>query len=372
MNDIELLSATIQSLYDAAVDPARWTDALQKTTAFVQGTAANLFWQDAATSEATTFHSWNCSPEYEQLYFDKYASLNPYFPALAFVEIGKPVSGADLIPHEEFRQTRFYKEWVQPQGLIDVIGVNLERTAATTAFFAIRRSEEDGIIDEEARRRCALIVPHVRRAVSIGKVVQKAKSTESMLKAALERVAAAVIFVGADGRIVFANDAAEDMLKARQVLISRHGFAGAVDPNADKLLREAFALAARGDAAIGAKGIDIPLIDGEGRDYVANVLPMDSGSRRVPDTGTAVAALFVKSITLATQTPLETAARRYRLTPSELRVLAAVLEAGRIADIADRLGISKATVKTHLNHLMAKTGARRQTDLIRLVIGGSP
>ncbi len=372
MSEIEALSSAIESLYDASVNSSRWSDALQKTTEFVQGAGANLFWQDAATGQATAFHAWNCNPEYETLYREKYASLNPYFPALAFVEIGKAVAGADLIPHEEFRQTRFFKEWVQPQGLIDVIGVNLERTAATTAFFSIRRSEENGIIDDEARRRFALVAPHVRRAVAIGKVVQTAKSTEGMLKVALERVSAAVVFVSADGRMVFANQAAEEMLKARRVLIVRRGVVGAVDAGADRHLREALAAASRGDSVLGLKGIDIPLTDAEGHDYVANVLSINSEGRRVLDAGTAVAALFVRRITLASQTPLEATARRYSLTPSELRVLAAVLEAGRITDIADRLGVSKSTVKTHLNHLLAKTGARRQTDLIRLVVGGKP
>jgi DNA-binding CsgD family transcriptional regulator len=191
-----------------------------------------------------------------------------------------------------------------------------------------------------------------------------------MLKVALESVPAAVFFVAADGKIVSANEAATEMLRSKQGLTVRRGALGAIDPCADKLLREALAAAARGDSALGLKGIDIPLTDAHGNDYLANVLSIVSEGRRVADAGMAVAVLFVRRITLASQTPLEAAARRYGLTPSELRVLAAVLEAGSIADIAERLGISKATVKTHLNHLMAKTGAQRQTDLMRLFLGG--
>ncbi len=369
MSEIENLSSAIETLYDAAVDPGRWIDALQKTGEFVEGTSATLFWQDAATRHAAIFHAWNCDPHYERLYCEKYGSLNPYFPALAFVEVGKPVAGADLIPHEEFRQTRFYNEWVKPQGLIDVIGVNLERTATATAFFVIRRSEENGVIDDGARRRFELIAPHVRRAASVGKVVQKGQTAEWMLKEAIERVDAAVVFVAAGGNIVSANTAAEDMLKAGTILVARHGVVRIVNSAADRLLREALAVTAQGGLTLGGKGIDVPITDPNGCDYVANVLPITSAARRIADAGTALAALFVRRITHASQSPLEAAARRYHLTPSELRVLASVLEAGRISDIADRLGISKATVKTHLNHLMAKTGARRQTDLIQLVVG---
>jgi DNA-binding CsgD family transcriptional regulator len=190
-----------------------------------------------------------------------------------------------------------------------------------------------------------------------------------MLKTALELVSAAVVFVTAEGRVAFANKTAEEMIKSKEVLAARHGVLGAIDAGADRQLRDALAAAARGDTAIGLKGIDIPLTDSTGRDYLASVLPMASETRRVTGGGPAVAALFVRRITPASQSPLELAARRYQLTPSELRVLAAVLEAGRINEIADRLGVSKSTVKTHLNRLLAKTGARRQTDLIRLVVG---
>ncbi len=281
------------------------------------------------------------------------------------------MSGGDLIPHDEFRQTRFFDEWIKPQGLIDVIGVNLERTATTTAFFAIRRSVENGIVDDRARRRFELLAPHLRRAASIGKVVQTGQTTERMLKAAIERVDAAVIFVAAEGRIVSANKAGEDMLKAKAVLAARRGIVRVVEPDADRQLRGALTAAALGDNALGGNGIDVPITGQDGCDYVANVLPIASDARRVADADTALAALFVRRITHASLSPLEAAARRYRLTPSELRVLASVLEAGRVSDIANRLGISKATVKTHLNHLMAKTGARRQTDLIRLIVGGA-
>ena len=59
----------------------------------------------------------------------------------------------------------------------------------------------------------------------------------------------------------------------------------------------------------------------------------------------------------------------YGVTPSELRVLRAVVEeVGGLKAIAESLGISQATVKTHLHHLFQKTGTRRQADLVKLVM----
>jgi len=59
----------------------------------------------------------------------------------------------------------------------------------------------------------------------------------------------------------------------------------------------------------------------------------------------------------------------FRLTPSELRVLMAIVELGGVPDIAAKLGIAETTVKTHLGRLFDKTGAGRQADLVKIAAG---
>jgi hypothetical protein len=76
-----------------------------------------------------------------------------------------------VIAYDEFVRTRIYKEWAQPQGLVDCAFAVLEKSATGIAFFALFRHERHGLIDENARRRIRLLAPHLRRAVLIGKVI---------------------------------------------------------------------------------------------------------------------------------------------------------------------------------------------------------
>jgi DNA-binding CsgD family transcriptional regulator len=88
------------------------------------------------------------------------------------------------------------------------------------------------------------------------------------------------------------------------------------------------------------------------------------------DTGNtyrAAAALFVHKAALDAPAPPEVIAKTYKLTPTELRVLLAIVEVGGVAEVAEALGISDNTVKTHLKRLYAKTGASRQADLVKLL-----
>jgi DNA-binding NarL/FixJ family response regulator len=52
------------------------------------------------------------------------------------------------------------------------------------------------------------------------------------------------------------------------------------------------------------------------------------------------------------------------LTPRELEVLVEIAAGRSNGEIAGRLFVSEATVKTHVNHLLAKTGARDRAQLV--------
>ena len=88
-------------------------------------------------------------------------------------------------------------------------------------------------------------------------------------------------------------------------------------------------------------------------------------------TYAAVAALFVHPAGLTSPSPPELIAKTYRLTPTELRVLLAIVEIGGVPEVAEALGIADSTVKTHLGRLYEKTGTHRQADLVKLVAGFS-
>ncbi len=127
-----------------------------------------------------------------------------------------------------------------------------------------------------------------------------------------------------------------------------------------------------GDAALGIKGIALPMSAHDGERYVAHVLPLTSGARRNAGLAySAVAALFIRKAALENPAPSEVIGEMYKLTPTELRVLLAIVDIGGVPEVAAALGVAVTTVKTHLSRLFAKTGTGRQADLVKLVAGFS-
>ena len=63
--------------------------------------------------------------------------------------------------------------------------------------------------------------------------------------------------------------------------------------------------------------------------------------------------------------------RLFSLTSAEARVLALLVDDCRPLEIASALAISVTTVRSHLTALFAKTGTRRQTELVALALSAA-
>jgi DNA-binding CsgD family transcriptional regulator len=64
---------------------------------------------------------------------------------------------------------------------------------------------------------------------------------------------------------------------------------------------------------------------------------------------------------------LDEAAQRFGLTPAEARLLDILCTGVSVPQAAMRLGVARTTARTHLQRIFDKSGARRQSDLQRLV-----
>jgi DNA-binding CsgD family transcriptional regulator len=121
---------------------------------------------------------------------------------------------------------------------------------------------------------------------------------------------------------------------------------------------------------LGRRGVAVPLRAHDNERYVAHVLPLTSGARRKAGISYgAVAAIFVRKAALDLPSPPVVIAQEFKLTAAELRVLFSIIDAGGASEVAEVLGISEATVRTHLHRLFEKTGTVRQADLVKLVAG---
>jgi DNA-binding CsgD family transcriptional regulator/PAS domain-containing protein len=371
MNDSKRLPTLIGDIYDAVIDPAQRNDVLDKIANFTGGHSGGLLSKHSLSKSEVLYCYVGADPNSLQVYSESYPKLDPTADSPCF-GVEQVVSATDLVPYEEFRRGRFYREWARPHGWVDVASAVIEKSATSCTFLSVVRHEANGLVDDEMRRRMALLIPHVRRALLIGKTIHRKQTEAVCFSDVLDGLSAGMILVDANGRIVHTNNAGNAILDAGDFLRSVCGRLVASDLAINAALREILVAANAGDAALGVKGIALPLTAHDGERHVAHVLPLTSGARREAGLAyNAVAALFIRKASLEPFSPPEVIGEMYKLTPSELRVLLAIVDIGGVPEVAAALGVAVTTVKTHLSRLFEKTGVARQADLVKLVAGFS-
>jgi DNA-binding CsgD family transcriptional regulator/PAS domain-containing protein len=370
-NENEILAGLIGGIYDAVLDPAAWDDVLPEIASFVGGQACGFLSKDTTNDFLNVEHHAGVSPDYIRAYAENFSRSDPLILAANY-GIEQIVTLAELVPFDEYRESRFYREWAQPQGWLDVANAVLDRSPASCTIFSVVRDQGSGMVDAELRRRMAMIIPHARRAALVRNSIDREQTEIAAFAATLDGLSAGLFLVDAAGRIVHANAAGRGILSGEDFLRSAGGRLMARDAQTQQALRDVFAVAEHGSSGVGKEGIALPLTAQDGTRHVAHVLPLSQDIRRRAGLGSkATAAVFVRRAALAGAFPAGALGQAFKLTPAELRVLLAIVDVGGVPDVAAALGVAESTVKTHLSRLFEKTGASRQADLVKLVAGYS-
>jgi DNA-binding CsgD family transcriptional regulator/PAS domain-containing protein len=302
-----------------------------------------------------------------ELYERKYGALNPLQHATLGQEVGEVrcISEYGLIG--AFEGDPMYEEWVKPQGIFDIAELLVDRTIGFAGTLSFTRVEAEGVFTPEALERIRLIFPHVRRSLLISRVLKMHRRGERELASVIEGLAAGVLLLSEDGEVLRRNAATVEILSAR-ALVSEAGrpvkFNTTSGPRA---LAEA--LDAAGAWPVIGQGVSIPLVDAEGVSYLAHVLALNPAAQTDLDLQAARFAVFVSPSQPDLNAALKTLSETYGLTAAESRVALALVEIGSTPRIAEALGVSVATVRSHQRQLFAKTGARRQTEVVNLLRG---
>ena len=356
------LSRLIESIYDCAIDPALWPNTLEEIAAALNSPAGTLTVSDFMTGTERALVYVGISEHYQALYREQYHICDLFGHSLLLRSVDEPSTSEELVAEEELLQSRIYREWAAPQGFRYVLLTALIKSQARLAYIGLTRGTKEGPYDAEEQARMALLAPHVRRAITIADLIEHKSLERDDLADTLDALTTAVLVLGADGRLVYSNAAGDAALARADVLLSRNGVVEPWDRGSWPAFRVMTAAAAGGTVTLARRS---------GGSAVVSALPLCSGRRRGTAPRRARVALFVQDNPCGPHA-IEVVGRAYGLTGAELRVLLGLADGATPADIAQRYGIAPSTVRTHLKSLFAKTGAKRQKDLVKLLFTAPP
>jgi DNA-binding CsgD family transcriptional regulator len=369
MSDLNRVPSLIGDIYEAILDKTVWSGVFGNLAQFVGAQAGALLWKRYGRSTEVAHTTGLKSPSLE-LYKERYAKLDPMTKPLLLRDVGEVASTTELVSYSEYVESRFYKEWVKPQGFVDSWHAILEKSATTSVHLIFWRKGKPDSEGDATRDRMRLIVPHLQRAVMISNMVDHGQAEAALFGDTLDGIAAGLFLVDGNGRILHANASGQALLAQGVVLRAYGGKLVSNDAGAEQELYRILDAVGGEQVAAGTDTVAVPLTTRHGDHYVAYVLPLTAGARLRAGTGyAAAAAVFVQRALLDVPSPQDAIAKLYKLTPMELRVLFAIVQVGGVPEVAAMMGSSTSTIRTHLRRLFSKTGTDRQADLVKLVAG---
>jgi DNA-binding CsgD family transcriptional regulator/PAS domain-containing protein len=360
-----VLSELIGSIYDCALDPDLWDGTLSELLDAFSGHNATLSLFDLPRRVAV-FKNAGLTPE--QLETQKrYA---PEIKALMYTFVQHSLDEPHVFSRQLSRgdwETSPLLRTVREQGCIDFITYFPLWAPGHACALTWGRIEGQGVFAEREIALGGLLLPHLRRAVTITKALDARAIDRERIADALDALKCGVVLANQSGAILHANRAAERMMRHRGPLQSFRGVVQAKAAAADHELRTAIALAAKDETALGKTGLAIRLSDDDAPPQFAHVLPLTGGETRTRFEPEAAAGVFVSAPPDEAE-GAQAMAAAYRLTPAETRLIESLLAGRGLKDSAAALDIATTTAKTHLEHIFEKTGVNRQAELIRLAM----
>jgi DNA-binding CsgD family transcriptional regulator/PAS domain-containing protein len=363
----DLIAAT----YDAAFEPSGWQTLLERFAAATRSSHATLLRQDVGGRSGLLSEVLGVDPHYQRLYEDHYASVNPWMQRSELLEPGRVCTGESLCDANVFKRTEFANDYLRPQDAFHMLGVTLVKSEGRYAMLSALRSARGGPYPAADVALLDALVPHLQRAAQLEERLAAIHAERDASTSALDALPVGVILLGARGEVMAVNRRAREIVDAGDGIgLTRDGVVAA-RPAETARLRQKIGEAqqtARG-VGVGAGGLLLLPRPSLLRPLQVLVAPLRAG-RVVLGCDAACVALFVADPEHRPIASGSVLATLYGLTPAESR-LASHLAAGRtIEEASAELGIALGTARTHLKHVLAKTGARRQSELVGLVLGG--
>lgn len=221
-----------------------------------------------------------------------------------------------------------------------------------------------GPVDAATEGHFASLMANIDRAVSLAWRLGCASIERSIGSDLLDRLSVGTVYLDAERRVVGTTGMARSLIENGGILVQRAGRLAAAQGNEDRKLQEAIRTVVGSSSRTRGEILRVYSPCSE-RVLGIVVQPIPAKARQ---TGIACALVIRDSERPAT--PEQDMLRDlFDLTPAEANLTSILSRGLTLDEAAAELAISRNTARAHLRAIFSKCGIKRQTELVRLVLG---
>ncbi|BHO56667.1 helix-turn-helix transcriptional regulator [Burkholderia contaminans] len=366
-------SELMARIYQGPLETPPWAGALELVRRWLQANYVTLILRAAASDRRAplSVHASEFGPvvpgDGEASYNNYYYSLDPFVGLPA----DRVVTVDDVFGDTGWLSSELYKQFLKPQDVRYILGADLRTASGVECRFRVCRNHASKQFSARDKAICALLLPHLKRAVELHSRLDTAEVERSIYANAINRMQIGTITLDENGTIIDLNSVADEILKQNNGLTIARGTIEATDAQENRTLKRLIRHAVMGHHGTAAATVEaMPITRSFDKPrlglLVRTVLLSDwsEDNKRRP-----AVTLFLRDPDRKPQGAQEIIRKLFDLTPAETSLALLLTNGLTLEEAAEESGISKNTARTHLRAIFSKTGATRQATLVRILLG---
>ena len=353
------------SLYDGVMLPNGFQDFVESLCRVFESKSATLLTRNSGTQDVKGLWIFGSSLD---SYVEEYAGEDMLSKHIMTEPISLfYASNLDVPYPENFPTTRFYQEWLVPQGIAYATGATVLREGDWLTQLYLQRSPLQLPFTRCDVDRLNDLVPHLQRAIQMRQRFAELQLGQNFLASSLDVLAMPTLLFDEHGRVVHVNRSAETILNERRDCWVVDGHVSTRDAVVTRQMNRELTNAIRasyGDIAAAPNGVVVLQRPGS-MPLSFMPAPLNLAGRASSHGG---ALMFIFDPEKVTTPTTDVVKRLFGLSKAEAELAVALCCGKTLEDAATERGTSTHTTRTQLKHIFHKTGTKRQTDLVAMLL----
>jgi DNA-binding CsgD family transcriptional regulator len=365
MISTEQLSSLLAKLYATPLNHAMWQAFIDELCGITE--VSSGYFIDTAETKSPVIAGGgpNYDPSVFQLY-NKHGTDDPYKEPTIVQTRPRLIPGEELVSHSDLVKTELYNEVLRR---FDLEHMNMLCCASRdqhVEVLSLWRDSKRGPLDNKYSKLFDMLIPHLQLTLGLRGQLRCLESTTTFSVLSIEALSIASLLVTYDGTVLHINNPGKKLVNTGTLFGIAQGKLRMRTLNQSSQLQSILVSATQ---ATNPKGGAMEFNDGN-RPIVMTAIPIPEDNRIA--TNDRCALVMLRDLSAIDQGKAQILRSLFRLSPSECRLAGLLLEGHELNECAGMLRITVGTARFQLKKIFEKTGTKRQSALLRLMLSMPP
>lgn len=272
----------------------------------------------------------------------------------------------DIMSSTEWEQNVYFKMFCGPHDVYHLMGADISTPDGGKLRFRVTRPKHKPNFSPNERALCASFLPHLRRASQLHNLIDRSESLSDLYSQAISRLSVATLVLDESGSVLQSNPVADEILARSDGLKLVGGRLEATYPSDNRVLQQLIRSAFDPDAPKSAEAMSVTRPSGlVNLGVVVESIPSLDWAE---EKGQPAALVYIRDASSKSLASEVVTKQLFNLTRAETALAMELVNGLSLEEAAEALNIRRNTARAHLRSIFSKTGVRRQTELVRIML----